>query len=135
MMFYLGSQLLENCRQQESTISEVMIAQECRQFSQSRSDVQERMHHQWLVMKNGIHQAMTQHLVTMGGLIGGEGKKLLHHQNTGSSLSGPVTTKAMAYAMGLLEVNASMGIIVAAPTGGSCGILPGTLKALQEAYN
>ena len=40
----------------------------------------------------------------------------------------------MTYAMATLEVNASMGLIVAAPTAGSAGIVPGILLALQEVY-
>ncbi len=42
--------------------------------------------------------------------------------------------KAMTYAMAVLEVNASMGLIVAAPTAGSAGVVPGMMLALQECY-
>ena len=42
--------------------------------------------------------------------------------------------KAMIYAMAVLEVNASMGLIVAAPTAGSAGVVPGMMLALQECY-
>ncbi len=37
--------------------------------------------------------------------------------------------------MGVLEVNASMGLIVAAPTAGSCGVVPGLLLALKDCYH
>ena len=43
--------------------------------------------------------------------------------------------KAITYAMATLETNASMGLIVASPTAGSAGIVPGLLLALQEVYN
>ena len=42
--------------------------------------------------------------------------------------------QAAQYAMAVLEVNASMGLIVAAPTAGSAGVLPGMLFALQDCY-
>ena len=42
--------------------------------------------------------------------------------------------RAAAIAMGTLEVNASMGLIVAAPTAGSCGVLPGALLAQAEEF-
>ena len=42
--------------------------------------------------------------------------------------------RAISCAMGVLEVNASMGLIVAAPTAGSSGVLPGVLLALQEEH-
>ena len=47
---------------------------------------------------------------------------------------GDVLQKAMTYAMAVLEVNASMGLIVAAPTAGSAGVVPGMMLALQECY-
>ena len=68
----------------------------------------------------------------MGGLIGGEAKKLAQHAAKGHSICGDVLHKAAQYAMAVLEVNASMGLIVAAPTAGSAGVLPGMLFALQD---
>lgn len=41
----------------------------------------------------------------------------------------------MTYAMAVLETNASMGLIVAAPTAGSSGIVPGVLLALEEEFH
>ena len=49
-------------------------------------------------------------------------------------LCGKVLHKAMTRAMAVLETNASMGLIVAAPTAGSAGIVPGLLLALQDVY-
>ena len=40
--------------------------------------------------------------------------------------------RAIAYSMAVLEVNASMGLIVAAPTAGSAGVLPGVLLAIRD---
>ena len=50
------------------------------------------------------------------------------------NICGDVLQKAMTYAMAVLEVNASMGLIVAAPTAGSAGVVPGMMLALQECY-
>ena len=50
-------------------------------------------------------------------------------------ICGPVLQRAITYAMAVLEVNASMGLIVAAPTAGSSGVVPGLLLALQEQYH
>lgn len=134
-MFYLGQQLLETCHQQNCSISHAMILQETALFSTSETAVRQRMQDQWQVMQQGIALALEKPRTSMGGLIGGEGIRLMQRVHNHTTLCGEVTGKAVAYAMGLLEVNASMGIVVAAPTGGSCGILPGTLKALQETYH
>ncbi|SMP45774.1 L-serine ammonia-lyase, iron-sulfur-dependent, subunit alpha [Anoxynatronum buryatiense] len=133
-MFYLGEQLLQTCSQRRCSISQVMIHQEADLFSTPEVAIRQRMHDQWQVMQQGIQLSLEKPRTSMGGLIGGEGIKLMHRVHNNTSLCGQVTGKAVAYAMGLLEVNASMGIVVAAPTGGSCGILPGTLKALQETF-
>ena len=71
----------------------------------------------------------------MGGLIGGEAKILIDHQSAGKGICGGTLGKAMTYAMAILETNASMGLIVAAPTAGSAGIVPGLMIALQEEYD
>lgn len=71
----------------------------------------------------------------MGGLIGGEAKKITAHRTEAEPICGQMISKAMSYAMGVLEVNASMGLIVAAPTAGSSGVIPGVFRALQEEYH
>ena len=49
-----------------------------------------------------------------------------------SLLCGEALTRAIAYSMAVLEVNAAMGLIVAAPTAGSSGVLPGAVLSLSE---
>lgn len=70
----------------------------------------------------------------MGGLIGGEARRLCEFHDLGKSLCGDVLGKGITYAMATLETNASMGLIVASPTAGSAGIVPGMMLALQEVY-
>ena len=70
----------------------------------------------------------------MGGLIGGEARKLSLHAQEKKGLCGNLLQKAITYAMATLETNASMGLIVAAPTAGSAGVVPGMMLALQECY-
>ena len=63
------------------------------------------------------------------GLSGGLAGRLEGHS---AGLLGPVAHRAAVYALAVAEHNACMGRIVAAPTAGSCGILPGVLLALGE---
>lgn len=86
------------------------------------------------IMKNSVKEPLIQPVKSVGGLIGGEAKKLEEHRRMGKSICGTMLSKAMTYAMAVLEVNASMGVIVAAPTAGSSGVVPGVLLALQEEY-
>ena len=85
-------------------------------------------------MQAAVKKPLKEDIVSMGGMIGGESKKLHALREQGKNICGDVVSKAIAYAVGVLEVNASMGLIVAAPTAGSSGVIPGTLCALQEQY-
>lgn len=86
------------------------------------------------IMKDAAFSPIKDPVISMGGLIGGEARKLCEFHNLGKGLCGNVLGKGITYAMATLETNASMGLIVASPTAGSAGIVPGMMLALQEVY-
>ena len=135
MDFKSAKELLALCGETGLPISEVMRQRECLLGETPRSDVDRRMAKAWDIMRASATQPLKTPIKSMGGLIGGEAKKLEAHHAGGQSLCGEVLEKAMTYAMAVLEVNASMGLIVAAPTAGSAGVVPGLLLALQECYD
>ncbi len=135
MNFNYASELLELCEKNNLPISEVMIRRELANTNTTREEIIEKMTKSLNIMKDAVKAPLKEPIKTMGGLIGGEEKKLLDRLKEGKSLSGSVTTKALAYALGVLEVNTGMGIIVAAPTAGAAGVVPGLLLALQEEFN
>lgn len=70
-----------------------------------------------------------------GGLVGGDASKLERYlRGTGKTLMGDFIGKAVAYSLAVGEANAAMSRIVAAPTAGSSGVLPGILYALHEEH-
>ena len=70
---------------------------------------------------------------SLGGFIGGEAQKIeTCAQRYVQSLIGSVQTDAVARAMAVLERSASMGVIVAAPTAGSAGVVPGAILAVGD---
>lgn len=94
------------------------------------------MSYQWNTMKEAIASGLdddNHHI--KGKILDREAIKLKPYFNPEASVCGETTTRAMAYALATMEVNISMGRIVAAPTAGACGVLPGTLKAIQERYD
>lgn len=109
-----------------------MIEVEAENSRMSQQEVMTTMKRCFEVMKNAVRKSLTEDIRSMGGLIGGEAKKLSRLRENRANICGKSVSKAITYAMGVLEVNASMGLIVAAPTAGSCGILPGVLCAIQE---
>jgi L-serine dehydratase len=85
-----------------------------------------------VVMRDSVAKGIAGGRRSLGGLIGGEAGRLNDYIERGSTLAGPVSVRAAMMAIAVSEVNASMGRIVAAPTAGSCGILPGSLLASAE---
>ncbi|KXG75190.1 L-serine dehydratase, alpha chain [Fervidicola ferrireducens] len=82
------------------------------------------------VMKQAANKGVQSEISSISGITGGEGKKLW--DAVGRALSGETVAKAAARAMAVSNVNASMGRIVAAPTAGSCGIVPGAVLTVGE---
>lgn len=134
MDFKSSVELLELCRQTQCPISEVMRRRECELGETTRDQVDHRMAKVLEIMRASATQSLKKPSKSMGGLIGGESKKLYDHAARGKAICGDILQRAMTYAMGVAEVNASMGLIVAAPTAGSAGIVPGLLLALQDCY-
>lgn len=135
MDFRHASELLALCQEHNMTISEVMRQREIILGETDGDTIDKRMARALEIMKDSAHTPIKSPGRSMGGLIGGEAKMLMDHYNDGKHICGNIMSKAMAYAMAVLETNASMGLIVAAPTAGSAGIVPGLLIALQEVHN
>src|SRR5262249_58130220 len=69
---------------------------------------------------------------SMGKLVGDEAKKLNEAFQSGRTFLDPLTVKAELYALSVMGENSRMGVIVAAPTAGAGGVVPGMLLALEE---
>ena len=134
MDFHSGRELLEICAKEQSPISEIMRRRECTLGERSRDVVDHQMAQVLDIMRSAATQPLKNPVSSMGGLIGGEAKKLWKHAARGKAVCGDVLLRAATYAVAVLEVNASMGLIVAAPTAGSAGVVPGLLLALQDCY-
>ncbi len=135
MDFLTGEELLARCEEFGLPISEVMRRREADHTEQSEEEIAQRLKKALEIMKNSVHEPLVQSQKSMGGLIGGEAKRLAEHAKTKECAVDSLLGKAIRYSMAVLEVNASMGTIVAAPTAGSSGVVPGVLFALQEEKN
>lgn len=134
MNFNHANELLEICNKTSLPISEVMIRRELANTSSTRQEITDKMKVSLDIMKKSVRMPLEKDLKTMGGLIGGEEKKIMNRLKAGKTLSGTLNAKILAYSLGVLEVNTSMGTIVASPTAGASGVLPAVLVALQEEF-
>lgn len=135
MIARTGEELLEICEKQSISLSEYAIRCEVEASGLSRDEVIEKMRKNLKVMISAANEGMEREVYSVSGLIGGDGYKLYNYIKEGNSLTGNVTTMAMAMALSSAEVNASMGKIVACPTAGSCGILPAVILSGGKKLN
>lgn len=126
-------EVIRICREEKISISEYTIQMEMEQSEKSREEVMEKMGKILKVMKESSQRGIDTEVISVGGLIGGDAPKLIKGLNAGQALCGDFLLKAMARALSCSEVNAAMGKIVAAPTAGSCGILPAVIITTAEA--
>lgn len=131
-MFKNAVELLNICQEQEIPIWQAMLEREMKISHKDKEQIWANMQHSYDIMKNAIEKALKEDLVSIGGLIGGESKRIFKRRD--ESVCGSLMSKTISYAMGVLEVNTSMGLIVAAPTAGSSGVIPGVFVALQEEH-
>ena len=134
MDFKNAKELLRLCEEQNLPISEIMRQREIQVGERDVAETDKKMVRVLEIMKEAAFSPIQHPIRSMGGLIGGESKKLSEHFASGNGLCGELLEKAMIYAMATLETNASMGLIVASPPAGSAGIVPGLLLAFQKVY-
>jgi len=128
-----GSDLINLCHSYDLTLPQVIIQADKEESGLTEDEIKMKMSNRLEVMRTSMTIGIEQNLTSKGGLIGGNAPKLYAY--AGQARSGLTMAKAVAYALAVTEVSASMGIIVATPTAGSSGILPGVLRALEEDYS
>lgn len=130
--FRTGKELLLICTEEHKRICDVMLRREIVQGSKMEQIINEKLKTVLAIMRNAVRDPIQQPRKSMGGLIGGEASKLSNFADSKSSLCGSLMNRIISYSLAVLEVNASMGLITAAPTAGSAGVLPAALLAISE---
>lgn len=132
--FTSGSELLELCNRNNIRIFEMMLVREVHISQRNKDIIRDEMKESLEVMKGAIKRGLTEEIRSISGLTGGDAKRLRHYYENEQTVAGQGLNKAVAAAMAVLEVNGAMGQIVAAPTAGSSGILPGSIITTAERF-
>lgn len=134
--FTTGDQLLRLCEARGCSLGEAFRLRETALASRDGrpSDTDGYCDRVLSVMREAATGPLERPMPSMGGLIGGEAHRIAEQRKEGALLVDDLTGDAVEYALAVLETNASMGRIVAAPTAGSSGVLPGVLFALERKY-
>lgn len=133
--FATAADMLAYCEAEGIGINEAMCRRERCLLAADRIAVDDTRHYlaeALDVMRDSATRPLAEPVPSMGGLIGGEAAKLADHEEAGPCDS--LLARATTYAMAVLETNASMGRIVAAPTAGSSGVVPAMLLACQDMH-
>ena len=115
----------------EGTLAQAALKIQSRETDTPPDTLKAQMAGHLDMMRESVRAGLNPNLRSVSGLTGGRASLLSAYQSR-KPLCGTLLGKATAYALAVAEYNACMGKIVAAPTAGACGILPGALMALSE---
>lgn len=120
---------------QGRSLADAAIALETRR---SKTTAQQVLNEGLYIVKT-IDASMRRGLLGDNPLVGGlctgnDGKLVWDHSGSADNICGSVFNRGLARALAMAEINASAGLVVAAPTAGSAGTLPATLFTVAERY-
>lgn len=127
--------LLDAATKKGQSISEIVLKDQVIQMALPQEDLLAMMQNQLTVMKQAAEKGLSTSALSNSGLSGGDAVKMKTAVDQKTTVGGDILGKILATALAISEVNASMGRIVAAPTAGSCGIIPAVLLTFQETLN
>ena len=128
MSFLSCEEMLAAARSQKISLSEAILRSDLAESRLTEAHSREMMHHLWQVMQAPSRDYDPAQR-SRSGLSGGDAAKVEQAHQEGKSLGGDYLAAVTAEALKTAECNACMKRIVAAPTAGSCGVLPATVRS------
>ena len=129
------AELVDQATAQGERISQIVLVDQAEQMDTEPQVLFRKMRENYHVMQESIQKGADPDIKSTSGLTGGDAWKLYSVYEKKKSLTGSFMAGAMWRALAVSELNAAMGRIVAAPTAGSCGILPAAIVTMQEEYS
>ena len=112
------------------TLSATALALESKDQGRSVDDIRAALRRALEVMRGAVERGLEGDLRSASGLVGGDA--LLVAKSHAGPMSGTLFSDVLARALAVQEVNAAMGVIVAAPTAGGAGVLPAVLTGIAR---
>ena len=125
------SDLLREAEKSGRALDDIFLEEEAAERELPRDRVFEVFLERWAVMKDSVRRGLAGGK-SFSGLVGGDARKIIEFTERGDIAGGHLVARSIAYSIAVLEENSRMGIIVAAPTAGAAGMVPGTLLAMAE---
>ncbi|OCN02939.1 L-serine dehydratase, iron-sulfur-dependent subunit alpha [Clostridium sp. W14A] len=132
MAFTSVKQLLAAAKERSLPLWEIILDEDVKDRGTVREDSLRQMNALWSAMKSaGVSYRAEAR--SKSGLVGGDGGKMEEYAKTGNGIVSGFFSEVIAQALQMGECNACMKRIVAAPTAGSCGVLPAVLIPFAKA--
>jgi L-serine dehydratase len=122
---------IRDAEKQKKTLAQVALDTEARDQGRPVAEIRTILQRALDVMRGAIEKGLTGDLYSASGLVGGDAAKL--RKNPNGPLAQTPFRDILMRALAVQEVNAAMGVIVAAPTAGGAGVLPAILTGLAKA--
>ena len=129
------SELVSEAERSGKKISELVLDDQAAVCETSKEKLYKKMFKSFRIMQSSVEDGMEEDTRSVSGLTGGSAWKMKQQVDAGKNICGSLFGHAMTMALAVSETNACMGKIVAAPTAGSCGILPAVLLSVMEEKN
>ncbi len=133
-----GTEILKICAEDNCTISNAALRYEMKRNDVTEEYVLNKTLKIFKQMKTSIQEGMKKNesgYQIRGKMFKDYGKLMDEYMQSSKTLLGDRAARAVAYAVSVMEVNCSMGKIVASPTAGSCGVLPAAIMSVMETHN
>jgi L-serine dehydratase len=130
-MYRSLAEAIRDAEARGQTLAHVALELESADAGRPVEEIRDALRRALGVMRSAVAQGLTGDLRSASGLVGGDAAKL--RTGPAGPLSGTPFRDVLARALAVQEVNAAMGVIVAAPTAGGAGVLPAVLTGLADA--
>ncbi|MFC4101940.1 L-serine ammonia-lyase, iron-sulfur-dependent, subunit alpha [Paenibacillus xanthanilyticus] len=134
MNFRNLDELTALCESRELSIGKLMLEEQSAESGRDAGLEFRTMADYYRIMKEAVQRGLTEDTTSRSGLTGRDAQRVMAFGQSGELSLGEHAGNAMAYALAVSEINASMGRIIATPTAGSCGIIPGVFVSCQERF-
>ena len=130
-MYRALADAIRDAEQQGISLARLALETEAKDQGRAIDDIRDALRRALHVMRGAVERGMVGDLHSASGLVGGDAAKL--RTGPDGPLAGTPFRDVLARALAVQEVNAAMGVIVAAPTAGGAGVLPAVLTGLADA--
>ena len=128
-------ELVDKSKEDNCCISDTVIKFECTNSNRTEKEVLAEMEKNFIAMKESIKIGTEHENIMLANIFGGNVKKMNEFISNGRSICGVSLSKVIKNALAVMEVNGSMGKVVACPTAGSAGTLPAAVITIAEINN